>query len=357
MRNRRALAWAGFVLTLLSMLAAPVAAEVPTPKEEVWTLSDFKFGTGEVLPALKLAYTTLGDPAGEPVLVLHGTTGSGSGLLAPGFGGELFGPGQPLDASKYFIILPDAIGHGKSSKPSDGLRAAFPRYTYDDMVRAHYRLVTERLGLKHLRLVLGNSMGGMQTWLWGIAYPEFMDALVPMASQPSEMSSRNWMLRRMIIDAIRNDPDWQGGNYTSQPRALQAAAVFYGIATSGGTLALQKAAPTRALADQLLDGRLAAPFKADANDYLYQWESSRDYNASPGLERIKAALLAINAADDERNPPETGIMERELKRVPGAQFYLIPASEETRGHGTTGLAKFWKRKLQEFLASVPRRTM
>jgi homoserine O-acetyltransferase len=225
------------------------------------------------------------------------------------------------------------------------------------MVSAQYRLVTEGLGVKHLRLVLGNSMGGMHTWLWGTHYPEFMDALVPMASQPTEMSSRNWMLRRMIIDAIRNDPDWKGGQYTSQPRALQAAVVFYGIATSGGTLAWQRQAPTRTLADKLLDARLATPFKADANDYLYQWESSRDYDASPGLERIKAALLAINSADDERNPPETGLMERELKRVPGAQLYLIPASEETRGHGTTGLAKFWKLKLQEFLASAPRRTM
>jgi homoserine O-acetyltransferase/O-succinyltransferase len=357
MRNRRALARAGFAMGLLFVLGLPAAAQAPTPKEEVWTLRDFKFQSGEVLPELNLAYTTLGNPAGAPVLILHGTTGSGAGLLAPGFGGELFGPGQPLDAGKYFIILPDAIGHGKSSKPSDGLRAAFPRYTYDDMVTAQYRLVTERLGLKHLRLVLGNSMGGMHTWLWGTHYPEFMDALVPLAAQPTEMSSRNWMLRRMIIDAIRNDPDWNGGNYTSQPRALKAAAVFYGLATNGGTLALQKQAPTRALADKLLDDRLAAPFKADANDYLYQWDASRDYNASPGLERIKAALLAINAADDERNPPETGIMERELKRIPGAQLYLIPASEATRGHGTTGLAKFWNLKLQEFLASAPRRAM
>jgi len=357
MRNRCALPGAGLVLGLVMLLGSAVLAQGPTPKEEVWTLRDFKFQTGEALAELNLAYTSLGDPTGEPVLILHGTTGSGAGLLAPAFGGELFGPGQPLDASKYFLILPDAIGHGKSSKPSDGLRAAFPRYTYDDMVSAQYRLVTEGLGVKHLRLVLGNSMGGMHTWLWGTHYPEFMDALVPMASQPTEMSSRNWMLRRMIIDAIRNDPDWKGGQYTSQPRALQAAAVFYGIATSGGTLAWQKQAPTRALADKLLDARLATPFKADANDYLYQWESSRDYDASPGLERIKAALLAINSADDERNPPETGLMERELKRVPGAQLYLIPASEETRGHGTTGLAKFWKLKLQEFLASAPRRTM
>jgi homoserine O-acetyltransferase/O-succinyltransferase len=339
------------------LLKASALAQTPAPMEASWTARDFKFHSGEVASELRLNYTTLGDPTGEPILILHGTTGSGSSLLSPGFGGELFGPGQPLDAAKYFIILPDAIGHGKSAKPSDGLRAKFPKYNYDDMVVAQYRLVTEGLGVKHLRLVLGNSMGGMHTWMWGTQYPDFMDALVPMAAQPTEMSSRNWMLRRLIIDTIRNDADWNEGNYTSQPRALKAAAVFYGIATSGGTLALQREAPTRALADKLLDGRLAAPFKADANDFLYQWDASRDYNASPGLERIKAALLAINSADDERNPPETGLMERELKRVPNASLYLIPASEETRGHGTTGMAKFWKSQVQEFLASVSRRAM
>ena len=357
MRNKGCLARAGLVLGVLVLLKASALAQTPAPMEASWTARDFKFHSGEVASELRLNYTTLGDPTGEPILILHGTTGSGSGLLSPGFGGELFGPGQPLDAAKYFIILPDAIGHGKSAKPSDGLRAKFPKYNYDDMVVAQYRLVTEGLGVKHLRLVLGNSMGGMHTWMWGTQYPDFMDALVPMAAQPTEMSSRNWMLRRLIIDTIRNDADWNEGNYTSQPRALKAAAVFYGIATSGGTLALQREAPTRALADKLLDGRLAAPFKADANDFLYQWDASRDYNASPGLERIKAALLAINSADDERNPPETGLMERELKRVPNARLYLIPASEETRGHGTTGMAKFWKRQVQEFLASVSRRAM
>jgi homoserine O-acetyltransferase/O-succinyltransferase len=221
------------------------------------------------------------------VLILHGTTGSGTGMLSPAFAGELFGSGQPLDASKYFIILPDAIGAGKSSKPSDGLRAKFPRYTYDDMVAAHYRLVTEGLGIRHLRLVLGNSMGGMHTWIWGVQHPNFMDALVPMASQPTEMSSRNWMMRRLIIDAIRNDPDWKGGNYTTQPRALQVASVFYSIATNGGTRAFQKMAPTREMADKLLDDRLAAPFKADANDVLYQWDSSRDYNLPPTMSAIR----------------------------------------------------------------------
>ncbi|HJQ59970.1 MAG TPA: alpha/beta fold hydrolase, partial [Vineibacter sp.] len=293
--------------------------------------------------------------SGEPVVLLHGTTGSGAGFLSPALGGELFGPGQPLDAARYFIVLPDAIGHGKSSKPSDGLRAKFPRYNYDDMVSAQYRLVSEGLGIRHLRLVLGNSMGGMHAWIWGVAHPDFMDALVPMASQPTEMSSRNWMMRRLIIDAIRNDPDWQGGDYTTQPRAFRAAAVFYGIATNGGTLAYQKQAPTRDLADKLLDQRLAAPVTADANDFLYQWDSSRDYNPSPRLERIKAIVLAVNSADDERNPPETGLMERELKRIKQARLHLIPAGEDTRGHGTTGMAKFWKQQVQELLANAPRR--
>jgi homoserine O-acetyltransferase len=289
------------------------------------------------------------------VLVLHGTTGAGANFLSPAFAGELFGPGQTLDASKYFIIMPDAIGHGKSSKPSDGMRAKFPRYDYDDMVAAQYRLVTEGLGIRHMRLVMGFSMGGMHTWIWGITHPDFMDALVPMASQPAEMSSRNWMMRRLIIDAIRNDPEWNNGNYSAPPRAFHAASVFYGIASNGGTLAYQKLAPTRAAADKLLDDRLAAPFTADANDTLYQWDSSRDYNPSPGLEHIRAALLAINSADDERDPPETGIMDRELKRVPNGKLYLIPASTETRGHGTVVMAKFWKQQLQEFLATAPHR--
>jgi homoserine O-acetyltransferase len=275
--------------------------------------------------------------------------------LTPAFAGELFGAGQPLDATKYFIVLPDAIGHGGTSKPSDGLRAKFPRYNYEDMVSAQYRLVTEHLGLKRVRLVMGNSMGGMHTWLWGVMHPDFMDALAPMASQPTEMASRNWMLRRLITDSIRNDPDYNGGNYTTQPKSARFASVFFGLATNGGTLALQKAAPTRERADKLLDARLAAPFAADANDVLYQWDSSRDYNPAPRLERIKAALLVINAADDERNPPETGLMERELKRVPGAKLHLIPASDDTAGHGTTGRATFYAEPLRQLLQAAPRR--
>jgi homoserine O-acetyltransferase len=329
------------------------AADYPQPREADWIARDFRFHTGDMMSELRLHYTTVGEPTGVPVLILHGTTGSGAAMLTPAFAGELFGPGQPLDARKYFIVLPDSIGTGKSSKPSDGLRTKFPRYNYDDMVAAQHRLVTEGMGIRHLRLVLGNSMGGMHTWMWGVQHPQFMDALVPMASQPTEMSGRNWMMRRMLIDAIRNDPDWNGGNYTSQPRAIRLANVFYGIATSGGSQAYQKLAPTRELADKLLDERLAALFRPDANDFLYQWDASRDYNPAPALERIDAALLAINSADDERNPPELAIMERELKRVRNGSTYLVPASEETRGHGTTAMAKFWKRQLEEFLQKIP----
>ena len=343
----------GAVFALLAFAAS--AADYPTPKEGNWIAKDFRFHTGEVMPEMRLAYTTVGAPGGEPVLILHGTAGNGASMLNPAFAGELFGPGQPLDANRYFIIIPDALGAGKSAKPSDGMRAAFPRYNYDDMVDAQYRLVKEHLGVKHLRVIIGNSMGGMQTWMWGQKYPDFMDAIVPMASQPTEMSSRNWMLRRLITDSIRNDPAWNNCNYTVQPRSVQFSAAFFGIATSGGSQALYKAAPTRELADKYLDQRLSGPFTADANDYLYQWDSSRDYNPSAGLERIQASVLAVNAADDERNPPETGIMDREMKRVKNGRYVLIPGSEQTAGHGTTGQAKFWKQQLAELLQSAPRR--
>jgi homoserine O-acetyltransferase/O-succinyltransferase len=342
-------------LVVLAFVGAVHAADYPAPQSATWTARDFKFSTGEVMPELRIRYTTVGAPTGEPVLVLHGTTGSAASMLTPAFAGELFGAGQPLDATKYFIIIPDAIGHGGTSKPSDGQRARFPRYNYDDMVAAHHRLVTEGLGIKRLRLVIGNSMGGMHAWLWAVNHPDFMDALAPMASQPTEMASRNWMLRRLITDSIRNDPEWNGGNYTTQPKSARFASVFFGIATNGGTLAYQKAAPTRALADKLLDDRLAAPFTADANDVLYQWDSSRDYNVAPKLDRIKAAMLVINAADDERNPPETGLMERELKRIPGAKLHLIPASDDTSGHGTTGRAKFYAEPLKQLLQTAPKR--
>jgi homoserine O-acetyltransferase len=225
------------------------------------------------------------------------------------------------------------------------------------MVLAQYRLLTEGLGIHHLRLVLGNSMGGMETWVWGEAYPDFMDALVPMASQPTAMSARNWMLRRMLIETIRSDPAFDNGDYTAQPPSMRVANVFYGIATSGGTLAYQAMAPTRQQADDFVNERLGAPFAADANDFIYQWDASRDYNAAPGLERIKAPLLAINSADDERNPPETGNLVHALDRMPNGRYLLIPASADTRGHGTTGMAKFWNRQLQEFLNGAPHRAM
>jgi homoserine O-acetyltransferase/O-succinyltransferase len=330
-------------------------ANHPAPKQGDWIARDFRFHTGEVMDELRLHYTTIGEASGLPVLVLHGTSGSGASLISPDFAGELFGPGQPLDAQKYYIILPDSLGAGKSSKPSDGLRTKFPRYSYGDMVQAQYRLVSEGLGIPHLRLVLGNSMGGSQAWIWATQYPDFMDALVPMAAQPTAMGSRNWMMRRLIIDAIRNDPAWNNGNYTGQPQAVRIASVFFDIATNNGSMALAKNAPTRVLADKFLDERLARPFTADANDLLYLWDSSRDYDASSGLENIRAAVLAINSADDERYPAETGILEQALKRVRNARSYLIPASPETRGHGTTGMAKLWKQKLADWLETVPQR--
>jgi homoserine O-acetyltransferase len=342
-------------LALVSFSA--LAADYPAPREAEWIARDFKFHTGEVLPALRLHYTTIGEPSGQPVLVLHGTTSSAAGMLTPDFAGQLFGPGQPLDAAKYYVIIPDSLGHGKSAKPSDGLKAKFPQYDYADMVDAQYRLLTEGLGLRHVRLVIGNSMGGMHAWLWGEKYPGYMDALVPMASQPTAMASRNWMLRRMLVELIRNDPEYQDGNYKTQPRFLKLASVFFGIATAGGTLNYQKLAPTHDKADQLVDARLAAPMNADANDFIWAWNSSADYDAAPGLERIEASVLAINSTDDERNPPESGLEEAALKRVKNGKLYLIPASSETRGHLTTAMAKFYVQQLQDLLSTAPQRAM
>ncbi len=333
------------------------AADYPAPKQGEWIARDFKFHTGEVMPELKLHYTTVGDPKGQPVVVLHGTGGSAASLLTPAFAGELFGAGQPLDATKYFIVIPDAIGAGKSSKPSDGMRTKFPRYNYDDMVDAQVRLLTEGLGIKHLRLVIGNSMGGMHAWIMAGRYPDFMDAAMPMASQPTAMASRNWMLRRMMLETIKNDPEYNNGNYTTQPRMMKIANVFFGIATNGGTLNYQNVAPDNAKADEFVNKALAASMTADANDFLYQWGSSADYDAAPNLEKITAALVAVNAADDERNPPETGIMEREIKRVKNGRVFLIPASADTRGHGTTGNAKFYTQVLADLLKSAPQKAM
>jgi homoserine O-acetyltransferase/O-succinyltransferase len=343
------------VIAALACLAwSAFAADYPAPKEATWIAKDFKFHTGEVMPELRINYVTIGDPKNIPVLVLHGTTGSWHSMVTPAYAGVLFGPGQPLDANKYFIIIPDSIGHGKSSKPSDGMRASFPKYDYNDMVDAEYRLLNEGLGIHHLRLITGNSMGGMETWIWGSRYPDAMDALVPMASQPAAMSSRNWILRRLIVDSITNDAEWNNGNYTKQPRSAHAASVFFSFATSGGNQALYKAAPTRDKADALLDGRMKAPFTADANDTLYQWASSGDYDPSPGLEKIQAAVLAINSADDERNPPETGVMDRAIKRLHNGSYYLIPASDQTAGHGTTANAKWYAQRLGAFMGEVSR---
>ena len=343
--------WAlAFALTALPGLAA----DYPAPKEGDWVVRDFRFHSGEVLPELKIHYTTVGAPTGEPVLILHGTTQSSASMLTPVFAGELFGPGQPLDASRYYVILPDAIGHGKTAKPSDGLRTGFPKYNYEDMVDVQYRLVTEHLGIRHLRLVLGYSMGGMEIWIYAQKYSTSLDIAVPMACLPSEMSGRNWMLRRLIIDSIRNDPEWMNGSYSTPPRSARFASVFYGLATNGGNQALQRAAPTRQKADELLDQRLNASFSADANDVLYQWESSRDYNPSPGLERIHAVLLAINSADDERNPPELGVLDREIKRVKNGHALLIPANDQTAGHGTVFQAKLWKKEVGDLLQTAPR---
>jgi homoserine O-acetyltransferase len=345
------------VLILTLLCGGASAADYPAPKHGEWIARDFRFHTGETLAEVRLHYVTVGEPSGIPIVVLHGSGGSAERMLTRTFAGELFGPGQPFDATRYYIIIPDALGHGASTKPSDGLKARFPRYDYADMVDAQHRLLTEGLGVRHVRLIIGNSMGGMQAWLWGERYPDYMDALVPMAAQPTAMASRNWMLRRMMLEAIRQDPDYNDGNYTTQPRAMKLATVFFGIATSGGTLRYQKVAPTRELADKLVDARLAAPMTADANDFLWAWGSSADYDAAPGLDRITATVLAINAADDERNPPETGVTERALKRVKNARLLLIPASEETSGHGTTGDARFYTRELKELLDTAPRQAM
>jgi len=336
---------------------AAAAADYPAPRQGDFVAHDFKFHNGEVMGELRLHYTTVGEATGQPILVLHGSGGSAATMLTPAFAGELFGAGQPLDAAKYYIIIPDGIGHGKSSKPSDGMKTAFPRYDYDDMVEAQLRLVKEGLGLKHLRLVIGNSMGGMHAWLWAEKYPDLMDAVVPMAAQPTAMAARNWMLRRMMIETIRNDPDYNDGNYTRQPRMMKYAVAAYGVATSGGTLAFQNQAPTAEKADHMIDERLAAPLTTDANDFIYQWQASHDYDAAAGLSRIEATLLAINSADDERNPPETGVTVEAIKQVKNGRLYLIPASAETRGHGTTSNARFYKQQLEELLRSAPSRAM
>ena len=335
----------------IGLAVAPASAAEPVSGD--WTAAKFAFHTGETLD-VKLHYTTLGDARNPAVLVLHGTGGNGAGMIDSGFGSALFGPGQPLDAAKYYIILPDAIGSGGSSKPSDGLKMKFPRYNYDDIVAATYRLLTEKLGVKHLRLVTGNSMGGMLTWMWGEAHPDYMDALVPLASTPAPMAGRNWMLRRMLVESIKADPAWNKGEYTTQPPAFRMANIMFGIATNGGTLAIQRQAGTHEAADKMIDARLAGSGgNGDANNAIYSWDGSRDYDPSPNLERITAPLLAINSTDDERNPVETGLLEKGVARVKGGKFILIPGSDTTNGHSTAGNAKYWAPQLAAFLASAP----
>lgn len=335
----------------LAIMSATVERSMaqPQPQQGDFVIKDFRFQSGEVLPELKLHYQTIGAPSGIPVLVLHGSSGSSQSMLGKNFAGELFGPGQPLDAARYFLILPDSIGGGRSSKPSNGLRTAFPKFTYEDQVVAQYRLLTEHLNVRHLKLIIGQSMGGMHGWIWGYKYPDFMDVLVPMGSQPTAMAGRNWVLRRMMIEMIKADPAYNNGNYTEQPPSSRLTAAFFSLATGGGTRAIQNAAPTREKADQIVEKRLAQRFNADANDYIYAYSASRNYDPSPHLDEIRARVLAINAADDERNPIELGILEREIKRVKNGRYYEIPASTETRGHGTSGDARWWKHLLPELL--------
>lgn len=345
------------LFTVLSVLLA-IGTQSPAvaPIERDAILRDFRFASGETLPELRIHYRTIGQPrrnaAGRvenAVLILHGTGGTGAQFLRPEFAGELFGPGQPLDAAEYFIVLPDGIGHGGSSKPSDGLRARFPPYGYLDMLAAQHRLLTETLGVDRLRLVMGTSMGGMHTWLWGQRYPDFMDALLPLASLPSQISGRNRVWRRVAIDAIRFDPAWQGGEYTTQPTGLRTVAQMLYLVSSNSVLRLRQA-PTLAQADGALDAYVAGYLKTvDANDILYALEASRDYDPAPGLEKIVAPLVAINFADDLINPPELGILEREIRRVPRGRAILVPASDRTVGHGTHTVAAVWKAHLVELL--------
>jgi homoserine O-acetyltransferase len=332
------------------------AADSPAQSEGDHVLRDFRFASGEALRELRIHYRTFGTPRRDEagivrnaVLIMHGTTGSGANFSRPKFAGELFGKGQPLDASRYYIVLPDGIGHGKSSKPSDGLHARFPHFGYRDMIRAQHDLLTEGLKVNHLRLVMGTSMGGMHTWLWGETYPDFTDALVPLASLPGQISGRNRVWRRIIIDAIRKDPAWNDGEYRTQPQGARIAAemLFF---MSNNPVERQKEAPTRERADRVLDQFVERTLRTmDANDTLYAVEASSDYDPAPGLERITAPLLAINFEDDLINPPELGILEREIRRVRKGKAIVIPRSDRSRGHGTHTLAAVWKGHLVRLL--------
>ena len=338
--------------------AAGQQNSTPTTTEGAFVVRNFQFRSGDSLPELRLHYTTLGKPAKNAqgrvtnaVLILHGTGGSGHQFLSPIFSGELFGPGQLLDATRYYIILPDGIGHGKSSKPSDGLHAHFPQYDYDDMVAAHHRLLTEGLGVNHLRLVMGTSMGCMHSFVWGETFPDFMDALMPLACLPVQIAGRNRGWRKMLMDAIRNDPEWKGGEYTAEPQQGLRTAVDLLLLAGSAPLYAQKAYPTRDAVDKAVDDGFKARMQGlDANDLLYQVNASHNYDPSPLLEKIIAPMMYINSADDFINPPELGIAEREIKKVKNGRFVLLPISDETRGHGTHTRAAVWKQYLAELLA-------
>jgi homoserine O-acetyltransferase len=343
-------------LTLLLALGTAQGAAYPAPVEGDFKLKNFEFASGEKLPELRIHYRTLGTPrrdaqgvVNNAVLITHGTGGSGAQFLRPEFAGELFGPGALLDAGRYYIILTDGIGHGQSSKPSDGLRARFPHYGYNDMVDAQRRLLEEGLGVRHLRLVMGTSMGGMQAWVWGERHPRFMDALMPLASVPAQISGRNRVWRRVVIDAIRNDPEWQGGDYTTQPTSLRVAEQMLYLMSSN-TMQRQAQLPTLAAADAALDSYVAAGMKsADATDLMYQLQASQDYDPAPALEKIVAPLLAVNSADDLINPPELQILEKEIKRVKRGAAVVLPYTDATRGHGSHTMAALWKQYLAQLL--------
>ena len=346
------------ILVLFAPTRAP-GADYPEPIQGDVTLRDFRFASGETLPEVRMHYRTLGKPQVDEkgivrnaILILHGTGGEGGTFIRPEFAGELFGKEQILDIARFFVIIPDNLGHGKSTKPSDGLRAKFPRYGYRDMIAAQHRLLTEGLKVNHLRLVIGTSMGGMHTWLWGQTHPDFMDGLVPLASLPTQISGSNRMWRKLISDAIRNDPEWKDGNYAKQPPSLRTAAQMI-LLKSGNPVLAQKAAPTLKAADELFEKNTARLLtNRDANDLLYAIESSHDYDPGPGLEKITAPLLAINFADDLINPPELGILEKEIKRVKNGQAIVVAMSDATVGHGTHTKASIWKHHLEAFLKEL-----
>jgi homoserine O-acetyltransferase/O-succinyltransferase len=338
---------------------APSTTHWPNQKEGDFVIVDFRFKSGETLPALNIHYTTLGTPlrnaSGEvsnAVILLHGTSSSGKAWLMPSLADELFGPGQALDAGRYFIVLPDGIGRGGSSKPSDGLKGNFPHYRYADIVESEYRLITEGLGIKHLRLVMGSSMGGMHTFMWGYTYPNLMDGLIPIASQPIEISGRNWVQRRIAAEAIRQDPGWHNGFYDQNPTQWTVTAP-YGFLQTENVLQLQKMFPTREAGDEMYRKLQDEAKRRDANDTLWGIEAVMDYNPRPHLDKITARLMAINSADDEANPPQLASTRREIERIPNAKYVLIPASEETHGHYTHLRAAFWKAYVAEFLKELP----